>query len=270
MKRAIALCMLFAVPGLAQDINIPKPGDREFLVDRAYMMSPSDKDQVTAVCGQCLKDRAIPIVVVTVSSIGEHAADNPSIETFARRLFNQWEIGYRVVNGASWNRGILFVVSRADRKARIELGRDWARGYKSVCTSIMDGQIIPKFRQGDYSSGIVAGVAELDAMARGLNRPQGMLSRLGLTWSSMPTANVVFFFVFMLIIVIAGIRNYFWPPPKPGEPGYRRPSCYDDPYQRHGYYGSSFGSSASSDSASFSGGSFGGGSSGGGGATGSW
>ena len=46
---------------------------------------------------------------------------------FARALFDQWGVGHPQAHGQSWDTGILVVVSKDDRKARIELGGGWAR-----------------------------------------------------------------------------------------------------------------------------------------------
>jgi len=288
MRRVIALCALVTIPCLAQDINIAKPADREFVVDNASMLTGEDKATITALCGQCLRDRAIPIVVVTIPSMASCAPQNLSIEAFAKQLFNQWEMGYRVVNGVSWNRGVLFVVSRADRKARIELGRDWHHSYDGVCKSVMDGQIIPHFKTGNYSSGIVAGVAGLDAMARGLRPPSSPwgCNSNGMRWGFMPSDAFVFTLMFLFMFIIAAVRRALaWfrgddgvPSDDYGDPHHHRPragqASFDDsdmssPITRQSSWGGFLSGSSSSDS-SFSGGSFGGGSSGGGGTTGSW
>jgi len=63
------------------------------------------------------------------------------------------------------------LVSKGDRKARIELGAGWHRDKDQLCKSIMDDQIIPQFKRQDFSGGIKAGVVALDAMAREMPMP---------------------------------------------------------------------------------------------------
>ena len=156
----------------AQMIDIAPPGEREFILDSANMIDEGDETQIRAICDALLTELAMPIVVVTIESMAAHGALNMRIETFATLLFDQWGVGYEEVGGRSWNRGILLLVSKQDRKARVELGADWAHDYDVICQRIMDGQIIYQFKQGRFSAGILAGVEALNKMARGLELPR--------------------------------------------------------------------------------------------------
>jgi uncharacterized protein len=152
-------------------IDLPRPGDRQFVVDEASLLKPSDVAHLKVVAGKLLDEKATPIVVVTINSMGEHGGAGMRIETFARLLFDQWGVGHAELHGKPWNTGILLLVSKGDRKARIELGAHWRRDQDRLCDQIMNEQIIPRFKQGDFSGGIVVGVEALDKMARGLSLP---------------------------------------------------------------------------------------------------
>lgn len=147
-------------------IKIARPGDREFVVDKANLLPPAARQEIQAISDRLLTDKAIPLIVVTIPSLADHGPRNLRIETFATLLFNQWGIGYEKLEGSSWNYGILLLVARNDRKARIELGADWERSHDRTAQRIMDGTILPQFRRDDYAAGILAGVRELDRMAR--------------------------------------------------------------------------------------------------------
>ena len=170
LLAALAFLTPTMVP--AQNINIEPPGERAFVQDLARMVQPDDVVAIREIGDQLLTDLAIPIIVVTIDSMGQYGGSNWRIETFARVLFDQWGIGYEEIDGQPWNRGILLVVSKDDRKARIELGADWAGEFDTICQDIMDGQIVANFKQGKFSEGIVAGVTALDKMSRGLEMPQ--------------------------------------------------------------------------------------------------
>lgn len=86
-------------------------------------------------------------------------------------MFNQWEIGHAKLEQQDWNTGILLLVSKNDRKARIERGAGWGRREDALCQQIMDEHIIFHFKQGQVSEGIVAGVEALDKMGRKSNWP---------------------------------------------------------------------------------------------------
>ena len=104
--------------------------------------------------------------------MAHHGADDMRIETFARLLFDQWQIGNAEIAGQSWNTGILLFVSRDDRAARIELGAGWGHDKDPLCSQIMKDQIGTRFRQGQFSGGILAGVEALDKMAHGMKLPR--------------------------------------------------------------------------------------------------
>ena len=155
----------------AAEISLDRPGDREFVRDSANMLTQPDKGEIVAICDKLLTDKATPIIVITIDRMSDHGGNGMRIETFARLLFDQWEIGQAELNGQLWNTGILVLVSKGDRKARIELGAGWHRDKDQLCKNIMDEQIIPQFKQQNFSGGIKAGVVALDAMARELPLP---------------------------------------------------------------------------------------------------
>jgi hypothetical protein len=151
--------------------TLPRPPQRQFIVDLAGMIEPNDQKKIQALCQRLLTEKATPIVVVTIKSMAEHGGKGMRIETFAQLLFDQWGIGVPQLRGEPWNTGILLLVAKGDREARIELGAGWKRLRDAQCQKIMDEQIIPRFKEGDFSGGILAGVRALEKMARELKLP---------------------------------------------------------------------------------------------------
>jgi uncharacterized membrane protein YgcG len=147
-------------------INISRPAEHDLVQDLAHLLKESDEQEIQQITARLVADKSIPIVVVTIESMKDHSPFKLRIETFANLLFDQWQIGPAEVNGQEWNRGILLLVSKGDRKARIELGASWRRDQDRQCQSIMQNQIVPHFKRNDYSGGILAGVKALDALAR--------------------------------------------------------------------------------------------------------
>ena len=158
--------MVFCGMVHAVHLSVDPPRDGEFVRDLAGMMTTRDRQSVQQIAEQLLDDVDTPIFVVTIESMARHGGSGPRIETFATLPFAQWGIGAAVRDEQPWNTGILLLVSKADRKARIALGAGWRREHDAHCQRIMDQRIIPAFRRGDFSAGIVAGVRALDAMAR--------------------------------------------------------------------------------------------------------
>ena len=165
------ICLALASSAMAQlpqQLPLERPGPRDFILDQANLITDADKIQIRQIADKLLTDKAVPIVVVTINSMADNGGAGLRIETYARLLFDQWEIGPATVNGGSWNYGMLLLVSKGDRKARIELGAGWRHDQDAEAQRIMESQIIPHFKQGDFSGGILAGVAALDRIGRGL------------------------------------------------------------------------------------------------------
>ena len=234
-----------------QEITIDRPGDREFVRDLADLITLDDETKIRETCDSLLTDQVIPIVVVTIDSMTNYGGVGMRIETFAMLLFNQWEIGTENVNDQYWTKGILLLVSRDDREARIELGDGWGRDADSVAIQIMDEQIIPSFREGRFSDGIARGVNALDKMSRGQELPSRPVSRMQFVYLAIAIALVIFTVVSLIRRGASGWAWLFWAAVL-------------------GLIGFMLLNMLRSRGGGFSGGSFGGGFSGGGGATGSW
>ncbi len=245
----------------AAEITLERPGDREFVRDNANLLSLEDEQQIKAICDKLLTDKATPIIVITIESMADHGGDGMRIETFATLLFDQWQIGQAEINGQIWNTGILVLISKGDRKARIELGAGWKRDKDQLCLQIMNEQIIPHFKEQDFSGGIKAGVTALDAMARELELPKSAVpERQKQWWEPLVLVGLLVLGVFTIVSLIRrGTGGWAW-------------LMWAGLFGVLGYmlYQMLSSSRSSSVGGGFSGGSFGGGFSGGGGASGSW
>ena len=258
MAAGSSICSAVQAQPLAERpagaIQLEPPGERQFVLDRAELLNEAQERQIRELAAKLLSEKATPIVVVTINSMAEHGGDGMRIETFAHLLFDQWAIGHAKVNGELWNTGILFLVSKNDRKARIELGAGWKRDHDAQALLIMDQQIIPRFRQGQYAKGIIAGVEGLDRMARGLQLPRPPTP----WWQPWVTAGVIGLAIFTIISLIRrGASGWAW-------------LFWGALFSVIGYLLYTMANNRSSGGGGFSGGSFGGGYSGGGGASGSW
>jgi uncharacterized protein len=259
-----------------QLISLDRPGDREFIRDLAHLINEHDQQEIKQIADRLLTDKATPIIVVTINSMAEHVKFDMRIEPFAQQLFDQWALGVAKINGQDWNTGILLLVSKGDRKARIELGAGWRRDHDRDAQQIMDQIIIPQFKQGDFSGGILAGVQALDKMARGLKMPQLATGRQGAfgshgqgtgqaaeslsPWAFLvPIALVAVVVVTIVSLVRSGTHGWGW-------------LLWAGLFGLLGVilYTLMTNAGNSGSGGGYSGGSFGGGSSGGGGASGSW
>jgi len=159
LAGAMLCCLLLpALAGGQSSFDFPPvPPEGKFAQDYAYLIA-SDRalNEIEASQHEAFVHHGTPIMLVTISSMARLGGEGYSIERFARAWFDHWNIG---------RRGMLLLVSRDDRKARIELGTDWGHRFDSRAQRIMNDGILPKFKQGDYSGGLAEGVNALAAMA---------------------------------------------------------------------------------------------------------
>lgn len=118
-------------------------------MDQAGIISNEALREIDAVLRN-IRDRGGPqINVLTLRSL-----DGLTIEDASIRITDAWKLG-----GAKKDDGVLFLISTGDRKLRIEVGQ----GLEGVLTDveskrIIEDRIVPFFREGRPSDGIVVGV----------------------------------------------------------------------------------------------------------------
>jgi uncharacterized protein len=98
-----------------------------------------------------------------------------SVEEFTLRVAEQWKLGRKKIDD-----GAILLIAKNDRRLRIEVGYG-LEGALNDATSkrIIDEIITPYFKQGDFSGGISAGVAQIIRVIDGEPLPEPTQSRLG-------------------------------------------------------------------------------------------
>ena len=142
-------------PADAAGEMLPKPAQREYVVDTAGIVSAKNRAQIEKI-GEDLREKTkAEIVVVTVRTLGD--AD---IESYANKLFRSWGIGDKQKEN-----GVLLLIAKEDRKFRIEVGY----GLEGEITDGRAGEILdkmkPYFRDEKYSEGVLNAYQKLAAYA---------------------------------------------------------------------------------------------------------
>ena len=145
----LLLAALLALPAAAQDLPARPEGP---VYDGADMIDDAAEAQLDRQLRAYNKETGRSVVVATVPSL-----DGETVEGYAVDLYETWGIG-----GEETDEGALLLVAKDDRKIRIEVGY----GSTPTLTDAMSGRIIrntitPAFKQGDFTGGIVAGVAQM-------------------------------------------------------------------------------------------------------------
>ena len=113
------------------------------------MLSPATEATLDARLRDYNSETGRAIIVATIPSL-----NGAPLETYATGLFADWGIG-----GAQRDQGLLLLISRDDRKIRIEVGY----GLHPYFGGIMAGRVVrevisPRFKAGDFDGGVMAGV----------------------------------------------------------------------------------------------------------------
>ena len=134
----------------------PKP-DRGYVTDLGHLLRKSKEEQIERWLWKTEKETGVEIAVVTIKSMNDYPdTGTGTIEQFAAGMFNHYGIG-----NLPENDGVLLLVSKQDRKARIELGAGYGHRRDRDAERIMQGTIVPAFKKDDYSGGITNGVKQL-------------------------------------------------------------------------------------------------------------
>ena len=122
--------------------------DAGTVLDSADLFTAQQETDLTSEMVRDLDAYGIAYVVETVDSL-----DGKTIEEFATERANELAIG---------DNGTYIVIARDERKVRFELATDISAEISdSEITGIIDNEVSPSYRSGDYYDGTVAGMNAL-------------------------------------------------------------------------------------------------------------
>jgi uncharacterized protein len=188
----LALLLGWVFPALA-DIAVPPLTGR--VVDQTGTLSSADIASLT----QTLKDlearKGSQIAVLIVPTTGPE-----TVEQFSIRVAEAWKIGRKKIDD-----GALLVIAKDDRHLRIEVGYGLEGALTDATTKrIIDEEITPKFRSGDFAGGVSAGVNRMIRVIDGEKLPAPEPAH----WQSPGLANYVDPlnpFVIVAVLALAGV-----------------------------------------------------------------
>lgn len=232
------LLLLLAASVVTAEPNFPVLSGR--VVDDAGILDAATIQNLTGMLEQHERATGEQVVVVTLKSL-----DGYSIEDFGYQLGRHWEIGQK-----GKNTGAILIIVPSEHKIRIEVGYGLeGKLTDAISRTIIDGDIVPNFRRGDFNAGVLAGTESILSVLGG----GSVTGTDAETSSAGPASNWFFPLAIMVFFIFMLLRNLFG--------------------ARHGYYRGGFrgyggfGGGSGNGGGGFSGG---GGSFGGGGASGSW
>jgi uncharacterized protein len=191
MKKWLFLSVFFlwCLPYSAHGLEVPKL--QGYVNDYAGMISPPAKSKIEETLRAFEQSDSTQIVILTIPSL-----EGENIEEFGIKVGETWKIGQK-----GKDNGILFIVSKQERKIRIEVGR----GLEGKLTDLTAGRIIdlvikPRFKQEDFDGGFIAGVSSLIDATRGEFRAEPRPAQRGQKGISPFLSIFLFFAIFTLIM----------------------------------------------------------------------
>ena len=190
----VAVLAFLGTPTLAQ--TFPKLTGR--VVDEAHLLSPQQVQELDGKLAALETQSQRQLVVVTLPDLQGY-----EIEDYGYQLGRAWGIGDKARND-----GALLIVAPNERKVRIEVGY----GLEGIITDalsslIIQREVIPRFKAGDYPGGIMAATDQLIAQ---LQLPEDEARKVAADAASQAKDNapeldfgfwlwaVIFFFFFVL------------------------------------------------------------------------
>lgn len=151
----LVLAGVVGFPGV-DALEVPYLAQR--VTDLADLLDPGAEERLEQRLQAIETETGAQVAVLTVPSL-----DGEVLEDYALRVAESWKLGREGVDD-----GVLVLVARDDRKVRIEVGY----GLEGTITDlesrrIIDGRMVPAFRQGDFGAGIEGAVDSIGGAIRG-------------------------------------------------------------------------------------------------------
>ncbi len=199
LKRLLAIAALLvgaagAAAATPDPNEIPVPKLTAHVIDQTGTLTPGERDSLDAKLADFDRTHGSQVVVLIVPSLGTE-----SIFDFATRVTDEWKLGRKGVDD-----GVLLVVAKAQRKIRIHTGR----GVQGTLTDALSNRIIseiiaPRFRNGDFSGGLDAGVDAIVKAIEGESLPLPEARTSAQRVGSQSSFSNFFFLAFFLVPIVA-------------------------------------------------------------------
>jgi len=190
----LAFCLFGLSIAWGREVIPPPP--RDYVNDAAGVLRPELAAELNRQLRRFEEETSNQIVV----AIYPRMESDSSIEDYTVRVAQAWRVGQKKQD----NGAVLFVFIQ-DRSLYIQVGYGLEGALPDIlCKQIIENEIVPRFRQGDYSGGIAAGVHAMMAATKGEYKGTGRTAgRQGNDGSWV--VGVFFLFIWLLLFIISRI-----------------------------------------------------------------
>jgi len=147
-------------------VEVIPPSPAQYFNDYAQVVSPATASQLNQTLEAFERQSSVQIVVAVFPKM----QSDSSIEDYTIRVFRTWAVGQKAKN----NGAALFVFIQ-DHKLFLQVGYGLEGALPdALCKQIIDEQITPRFKTGDFDGGLTAGVQSIIAAAKGEYKGTGV------------------------------------------------------------------------------------------------
>jgi uncharacterized protein len=192
------LGLIFSYPGVLHAEDFPARATT-LVSDYSGILSDDQRASLESKLVEFNDSTSTQIAVVIMRSTG-----NYEIADYSVQLFNKWKIGQE-----SKNNGVLILVAVDDHKVWITTGYG-IEGVlpDAICKSIVDRDIVPAFRRGDYYTGLEEGTNSIMSIVKGEFTADDYMKAK----KKKPVFFPFFMFLFVIFIIIVSrfgrVRRY--------------------------------------------------------------
>lgn len=161
LPRVLLAAALLIAPQFSA-AEVPVPPLRARVTDLTATLSQDQRAALEQKLAALEARKGSQVAVVMLPTVQPEA-----IEQYAIRVFDQWKLGRKNVDD-----GVLLLVAKNDRRLRIEVGRGLEGAIPDAYAKrIIDEEITPRFKQGDFYGGITAGADRIARLVEGEPMP---------------------------------------------------------------------------------------------------
>lgn len=162
MKRGWVILVLLLLGLWGWSDTLPRsPGG--YVADFAGVLPADSKSSLEQQLNQWNGGSSTRIYLVTFAHLSTYG--HTDVEAATRALASAWGLD---------GDDMMLLISVGDRKARIQLGRDWGNRYDAECSQTMRDVIVPACKIADYKMALGRGATALHGLAE--RGPRGAVS----------------------------------------------------------------------------------------------
>src|SRR5215207_9390325 len=208
LSKFLFVLLLLLAPLRATGEEVTIPPSQGFVSDFAGVIDQPTRQQLTNLIRELQEKTGAEIAVVTVET-----TQPLTVFDYALKIAEAWKPGAK-----GKDNGVVFLVATKDRKVRIATGY----GVEGILPdgklgAIQDADIVPYFKRGNYSQGILAGT---QALAREIAKEYGVSltglpSPRGRSYDAepvnLPTLVIILFIILVIFSTVSrrGGSQYF-------------------------------------------------------------